>query len=566
MKEIRYLLKLVHSNFSTILTLYISKLGYISISLLYPILLATLVDQVFVNYNLSAFFPLLGIAAIMTIQNLIFYQLDLLSWQRIVNSSLLQLKYKLFSKIILARPSYLSNSNSGELIQVINGDVQVLIDIINQNLLRFINSFLSLVFIFILVCSNNFILSIMILVLSVFSIFLTRIFGNKIEKIKSSNRQQYGEYVGFLSEVLNSLNEIRLFGNNNFIKKVFMKSNKKFIQNSIHTTKLEFLTTLSYDFLKLCSRLSLYVICAIQIMNNTMTIGFFIAIVAYYEKFERSLQDVINLIISFKSRKVHIHKIQSLLDIEQENYYIGQNKQKELSANVKYDKIQFSYDQKTEVLKELDLIIQPGENLAIIGKNGAGKSTLGYLLMRYFDPQKGNIILDNYNIQNLSLKYLRKNIGFVQQTPMFFEGTLRDNLKINKQTASDEEIWSVLKKVDMKLIIEELPDKLDTFITFDGPKLSGGQKQRLSIVRVILGDYLVLILDEITSSIDYISESIIGKKLFQLENKAIIVITHKFSTAIMCEKIAILQDGRIKSYITKEYFIENQDKFNAYFK
>jgi ABC-type multidrug transport system fused ATPase/permease subunit len=198
------------------------------------------------------------------------------------------------------------------------------------------------------------------------------------------------------------------------------------------------------------------------------------------------------------------------------------------------------------VFSKLQLNINSGEKIALVGKSGEGKSTLASLLLRFYNPQEGNIFIDNQDISTVSIESLRKNIGIVWQDILLFHGTIRENLLIAKENANEEEIWDVLEKANIADFINSLKDKLDTVIGSRYQGLSGGQKQRIGIARILLKNPKILIFDEATSALDFESEQVIKNSWSELsKGRTILVIAHRLSTIIDCDRVAVLSNGEI---------------------
>ena len=198
------------------------------------------------------------------------------------------------------------------------------------------------------------------------------------------------------------------------------------------------------------------------------------------------------------------------------------------------------------VLEHFDLKVPKGANVAIVGETGAGKSTLVNLVCRFFEPTSGQVLIDSKDIKERSLQWLHSNIGYVLQSPHLFSGNIRDNLKYGKENATDEEIYNALKLVSADSIIDKLTDGLDTEVGEGGDFLSTGEKQLLSIVRALLADPKILILDEATASIDTVTEKAIQEAISTvIKGRTSFVIAHRLSTIVNADIILVVSDGKI---------------------
>lgn len=218
-------------------------------------------------------------------------------------------------------------------------------------------------------------------------------------------------------------------------------------------------------------------------------------------------------------------------------------------GNIKFDDVSFEYpDDHNKVFRKLNLTINEGEKVAIVGPSGGGKTTLCNLIPRFFDVTKGDIILDGRNIKDYTLKSLRGAIGVVQQDVYLFSGTIRENIAYGKSDATEEEIISAAKKAGAHDFITELKDGYNTYVGERGVKLSGGQKQRISIARVFLKNPPIIILDEATSALDNESEYLVAKSLSKLsEGRTTLTIAHRLSTIRNSDRIMVLtEDGIVE--------------------
>jgi ABC-type multidrug transport system fused ATPase/permease subunit len=198
------------------------------------------------------------------------------------------------------------------------------------------------------------------------------------------------------------------------------------------------------------------------------------------------------------------------------------------------------------VIKDIDLDLQPGQTVAIVGSTGSGKSTLVSLIARCYDPQQGRILIDGHPLADIKMDAIRRKVGFVFQETFLFYGSIAQNISFSRPEATLAEIQEAARRARIDEFIEGLPEKYDTFVGERGVKLSGGQRQRLSIARMILKDPAIIILDEATSAVDNETERLIQESLDELiRNRTAIVIAHRLSTIRHADLIVVLEDGRV---------------------
>jgi len=234
----------------------------------------------------------------------------------------------------------------------------------------------------------------------------------------------------------------------------------------------------------------------------------------------------------------------------------------QVKGEITFEHVDFSYDDGTEVLKDIELKIEPGELLAVVGSSGAGKTTLCHLIPRFYDVTGGRIFVDGKDVRALTQESLRRNIGIIQQDVFLFAGTVMDNIRYGRPDASDREVWEAAKKAEIHEDIMKMPQGYDSFVGERGIVLSGGQKQRISIARVFLKNPPILILDEATSALDSVTEQKIQKSLDKLSRgKTSIVIAHRLSTVKHADEIILIENCRILEQGTREELLKKQGEY-----
>jgi ATP-binding cassette subfamily B protein len=229
---------------------------------------------------------------------------------------------------------------------------------------------------------------------------------------------------------------------------------------------------------------------------------------------------------------------------------------------IRYENVNFSYDNGLPVLNNINLTIEGGSTIALVGESGAGKSTLANLIPRFYEITSGTIFIDDQDIKTILQSSLHKKIGFVQQNIFLFDASIRENLKYGKAGATDQELWDALKAANLEKFVASLPQGLDTQVGEHGARLSGGQKQRLSIARVFLKNPPVLIFDEATSALDSESEHLIIEAFERLtKGRTSIVIAHRLSTVVKADNIIVIDDGKILEKGNHQTLIKQNGKY-----
>ncbi|MBA7554235.1 putative ABC transporter ATP-binding protein [subsurface metagenome] len=237
-----------------------------------------------------------------------------------------------------------------------------------------------------------------------------------------------------------------------------------------------------------------------------------------------------------------------------------------IKGHIEFKSVDFSYNVDVQVLNNIQLDIKPGQSIALVGRTGAGKTTITKLLARYYDVTKGELLVDGHNIKEIELNNLRKNIAVVPQDVFLFSGTIIENLKFGNKKAKDKEVYSVCETLGLHSYITKLPEGYQTDVREGGSRLSLGQRQLISLARAVIADPRILILDECTSSIDPITESLIQKGIdYILKNRTSIIIAHRLSTIKSASKIIVIDEGGIIEEGTHDQLLRKKGKyFNLY--
>jgi ATP-binding cassette, subfamily B, bacterial len=295
-------------------------------------------------------------------------------------------------------------------------------------------------------------------------------------------------------------------------------------------------------------------------VQGVLLIGSLSVFLNYAINMLEPIQEIISIISLFISIQVNIERLTRLLEeksdvadsqevIEKygDSFYPKKENWEPLYGNIEFKDVSFKYPDGDEmVLEHFNLKVEQGTNVAIVGETGAGKSTLVNLVCRFFEPTKGEVLIDGRNAKERSQLWLHSNIGYVLQTPHLFSESIRENLKYGNPDASDEEIYRALEMVDAVSVVEKLEDGLDAQVGEGGDLLSTGQKQLLSFARAILADPRILILDEATASVDTLTEKVIQDAIYKvIKGRTSFVIAHRLSTIVDADVILVVKDGKI---------------------
>lgn len=463
-------------------------------------------------------------------------------WQYLNNHYVLDVKNKLFEKIIFAKASFLSGMNSGDMMTRIDGDAEQFIHVVQRNLFHFINSAIMCAGIVVLVARLNLTISIMLVLAAVLPIIITRLCGRFTEKYSKESREISGQMVGKLYEIIKGFREIKMFQAESFaFKKIFIPL-KRLIALGNNIRFVDFWVNKLIYLVNLSASIIIYGYSAYLVANGELTIGIFLAIIEYIALLHKKFNWILRIYLDWFNRKVSIDRVNEVLDLEGETL---QGKEITRIDSIEFKDVDFSYNNENVVLNNFNLKINKSEKVGIVGGSGNGKTTTVSLLLGLYETKNGSILINGIPISEINQATIRKNIGVVSQDIMIFEDTIRYNLNLGNDF-SDEELYEALGAVNLTEMIEKLPEGIDTKISTVSHNLSGGQKQRLMIARLLLKKSSFIILDEATSALDIETEKDITEYLYSFsDDTTMLVISHRLEAIKNCDKIMVLDGHRI---------------------
>ena len=301
------------------------------------------------------------------------------------------------------------------------------------------------------------------------------------------------------------------------------------------------------------------------VKSNIVSIGSLISFYALLNYFSTPIKNVINLQPMMQTAVVAADRLNDILDVETEK--IDYNKKDKLSiSSIELKNIDFRYGNRELTLNDISLKINKGEKIAIVGESGSGKTTLAKLLLRFYEPETGDILINGNDYHQFEISQIRDKIAYVNQETFLFSDTVKNNLLLGNNNASDEEIIQVCKMASVDEFINNLPFGYNTFLDENGSNLSGGQRQRLSIVRAMLKHPEILILDEATSNLDTVTENGIKNTIFNMnQDLTCIIIAHRLSTIKNCDKIIVMDKGKIIEIGNHDDLMANKGLYYNYY-
>lgn len=518
---------------------------------LYPYIFGKLVDEVFYNKNIDKFLWFVGIYGIVYLFTQIMHFVLNMSWASLMTKFLFDIRTAIFNKVLSFKGKKLAEIYSGDIISRMEVDTKEFMSFIHNNVFYFIGGIQRMALAVFFIFYINFWIGIFTIVLTPLVIYISRHFSAKAKKYYREAANKNGLLSSWLFEIIKGMQDIKLLGASKNILTDYVGKTVKIMRLQIKSGKVEVLSERVNSGISIFAQIILYTMSAVFIINGNLTVGGFTACMSYFGTCTMVFNNLNNRIVNISSNMVSVERVMEIFNEESEDYNISSSKTQIMFGNITFHNVWFSYNNDIDVLKNISFKISQGEIISLVGHSGVGKSTIANLIYKLYEVNKGEIYIDDVNINEYNLYSLREQIGIVHQDNIIFDDTIRFNLTFHNDISKDEDekIWQALKAAHLSDFVRLLPNGLDTIIGAHGIGVSGGQKQRLSITRIFLKNPKILIFDEATSSLDYEAETIIRSSWNKLcKDRTIIIIAHRLSTILGSNKIAVIDNGQIVGF------------------
>lgn len=451
----------------------------------------------------------------------------------------------------------------GEIINRVYTDPDRVMELL-RSLIRLICKSLVVIFVIVMCFYISIILGIEVLVFGIIMGFISYKFFPKIQNTQSEIKKDSDEYVRSATENITGIREIKALGIKNTIEKIMFNKIDTLFNKNKKIKKYEVAYYNINNFIYFLLQFIILASCGYFVVKGQIAYSIFIVIESYIWRIDDVVESLSDFGVNYNKIKVSLTRIDEIINNKlYKDEKFGKKELKDTKGTIEFKDVDFKYTKdEQKVLSNLNLIMNPHQKIAIVGKSGNGKSTVFNLLLRYFDPTKGTITIDGINIKNLSEESLRKNISIIRQSPFLFNMSIIDNLKLVKPDASLEEIKEVCKKAYIDEYIESLPNGYETIIGEGGINLSGGQKQRLAIARTLLINTKVILFDEATSALDNKSQEYIKRTIDSLvKDHTIIIVAHRLSTIKDADIINVIDKGNLVASGTHDHLLKNSNVY-----
>ena len=473
------------------------------------------------------------------------------------------IRIKLFSHIQKFRLRFFDKTPIGRIVTRNVSDIETIADIFGQGIAAIIGDILQLVGIVFLMFYINWKLTLISLAALPFLFLTTYIFKEKVKVSFNDVRNAVANLNSFVQEHIVGMNIVQIFGNEEKEYKKFKKINNTHLQSNL---KAVLYYSIYFPVMELFTSIGLGLLIwfgSNQLFAGEVTLGVLIAFIMYLQLFFRPIRAIADRFNTLQMGVVSSKRIFDLLDRNENIKSNEKIKGIDIGGEVEFKNIWFAYNDDDYVLKDISFKIKKGESVGFVGSTGSGKTSIINLINRFYDFQKGSILVDNKNIEDYNILSLRDNLGLVSQDVFLFSDTILNNLTLYNDSISEEQVWSAVKKVGAESFINKLPNKLLFDVKERGVSLSVGQRQLISCIRIMLYDPKIILLDEATSSVDSESEVMIQRAVSEiLKNRTSIVVAHRLSTIKEVDKIIVIDSGEIKEMGTHDNLL----KLRGYYK
>ncbi len=452
-----------------------------------------------------------------------------------------------FDKIQKLPIEFMDKNQSGEITSRIIVDVDQFSDGLILGFSQFFTGIITILGTLIFMFYISWEITLVVVLITPLSFFVASFLAKKTYTMFKLQSEARGEQTSFIDDILSNIKLVQAYSYEDKVVKDFDKMNDKLQKYSLKAIFYSSITNPSTRFVNNMVYALVCLVGAFSVMNGNFTIGSLTVMLSYANRYTKPFNEISGVVTELQNALACADRILNLIDEKPMDFQEKEILQVEKGeGEIMLKNISFSYDKQKELIQNLNLKIQAGEKIAIVGPTGCGKTTLINLLMRFYEVDDGDILIEHKNIQKVTRESLRNVFGMVLQDTWLRYGTIKENIGMGKPDATDQEVIQAAKAANAHSFIKRLPDGYNTVIEEDGGSLSQGQKQLLCIARVMLREPAILILDEATSSIDTRTEIKIQQAFDKMmEGRTSFVVAHRLSTIQSADIILVMNHGNV---------------------
>ncbi len=459
-----------------------------------------------------------------------------------------RLRTDISTKINKLPLKYFDNHETGDILSRVTNDVDSIGMNMNQSLTTLVSSMTLFLGSIVMMFVTNWIMALTAIAASIFGFFFSFLLLKKSQKYFTQRQKELGDLNAHIEEIYSGHNVVKTYNGEASALEEFDK-----INNRLYTCnrKSQFLSGIMQPIMGFIGNFGYVSVCvvgALLVMNNKINFGVIVAFMIYVRLFTNPLSQIAQAMTSLQSTVAAAERVFEFIDekeLSDESNITGHLDKTKARGNIEFKNVKFGYDDKKTIIKDFSAKIKSGQKVAIVGPTGAGKTTMVNLLMKFYEIKSGDIVIDGTSIKDLTRENIHDLFVMVLQDTWLFDGTIKENIRYNKENISDDVIWNACKTVGIDHFVKTLPGGLDSSVG-DNEAISSGQKQLLTIARGMIEDAPFLILDEATSNVDTRTEELVQKAMDKLtEGRTSFIIAHRLSTIKNADLILVMKDGNI---------------------
>ena len=457
------------------------------------------------------------------------------------------LRRTLYNHIQKLSLSFHDKKRTGDLISRITGDIDTIQDFISQVLLGLVVNLLTLVGMLVVMFYLNWSFTLIALSVAPLLFIVVYSFTWRIRRASRDVRKKEGEIASIASEVLSSIHVVKAFTREDYELQRFEKQSLETVESALAARSLKAKLTPVVEVIVAAGTCLVLWYGVRLVLAGTITSGSLLVFLLYLGKMYKPMRDLSKMTDTISKTQVGYERIREVAETDREVRNLpGARPAPRLKGAIEFRRVDFGYDERSPILKDVNFKLEPGQVGALVGPTGAGKTTIASLIARFYEPTSGQVLIDGTDIRRYKIRSLRRQISFVLQESLLFHASIWQNIAYGRPEASRHEIIEAAKLANADEFIAKLPEGYNTMVGERGVTLSGGQRQRLAIARAIVRQSPILILDEPTSGLDAASEELVFDALQRLmEGKTSIVIAHRLATIQNADKIFVIDGGTV---------------------
>ncbi|OLS36363.1 multidrug ABC transporter ATP-binding protein [Alkalihalophilus pseudofirmus] len=523
------------------------------LSLLGPFLVGVSIDRFIVTNELNGLTTLLVFLFLIYIGHSVSIWLQNYWMVEVAQKSVYEIRMHLFTHLQKLPIPFFDKRQHGELMSRVTNDMENVSSTLNSSVIQILSSVLTFIGILGVMIYLSPLMTVLTLLIIPIMVLGLKWITRRTSVFFKEQQRNIGDVNGFIEETVSGQSMVKVFSQEERVISEFEEKNQKLKQSGFWAQTYSGFIPKVMNVLNNLSFAVIAGVGGVLVLQDAITIGVIVIFAEYARQFTRPLNDLANQFNTLLSAVAGAERVFQIIDEPVEKDQKDSLPVPQFKGDVDFRNVSFSYEKGERIIDHISFTVKSGETAAFVGPTGAGKTTIINMISRFYDPDSGEILFDGEQVNRYDREEVRRQLGYVLQDPFLFEGTIRENIRYGRLSATDDEVEQAAKEANAHSFISHLEEQYDTILSQDGGGISQGQKQLISIARALLADPSILILDEATSSIDTVTELKIQEALFRLmRGRTSFVIAHRLNTIEKADKIFVLVDGKIIEQGTHE--------------